>query len=105
MPHYGFTDASMTNGLTFQLGLRRKGGLFGFFDSPPPRDGSSIEPSHIRNRKRWKRGASVTQISWSGHGRVAIVETAKGVRLAVWCTELEADPQQSDKRHAQAMQA
>jgi len=105
MPHYGFADASMTNGLTFRLGLRRTSGLFGLLDNPPPCDGSSIEPSHIRNRKRWKRGSSVQQISWSGHGQVAIVETSAGVRLAVWCSELDEDPGQRDKRQAHAMSA
>jgi hypothetical protein len=102
MPHYGYDDACMTKGLMFRLGRKRKSGLFGLLDGPPPIDGSTVESRHIRNRKLWKRGMAVTQIGWSRHGQVAVVETEAGIELAVWCSEMDADPRQREILHEKA---
>jgi hypothetical protein len=84
MPHYGYDDASMTNGLTFRLGQKRKSGFLDLFDCPPPCVGESVNSVHIRNRKRWN------------HGKVSVVETSTGIQLAVWISELDADPNQRE---------
>jgi hypothetical protein len=44
MPYYGYEDAAMTNVFTFKIGIRRKTGLFGLFDAPPPQTGSTVTP-------------------------------------------------------------
>jgi hypothetical protein len=96
MPHYGYDDASMTNGLTFRLGQKRKSGFLDLFDCPPPCVGESVNSVHIRNRKRWKQGIIVKQVTWSNHGKVSVVETSTGIQLAVWISELDADPNQRE---------
>ncbi|MFC4236040.1 hypothetical protein ACFOY8_12415 [Thalassospira xianhensis] len=86
---YGFHDVSMTQGYKYQVGQRRRKGLFQLFDNTPTCEGGSITHEHIRSRKLWPGGMTGTQISWCAHGRIAILKLEDEREIALWCSELQ----------------
>jgi hypothetical protein len=102
MSQYGYSDASMTNGLVFKIGARSHGGLFGLFDNAPPVIPPCVTREHITARRRWPSGAAGRQISWSGHGGIHILRLETGLEIAVWRHETRPDPVQAQALHAAA---
>jgi hypothetical protein len=100
MAHPFYSDAAMTDGLTFVLTQRSRGGLFGWLDHPPALVDTTVDrslrPEHIAARRFWQVGAKGVQVSWSHHGQVQILRLASGEEIAAWWYETRWSPDETN---------